>query len=487
MKFNELMMPWVNSSLPELEVLSIEQDSRQVKPGFLFFALPGQETDGRLFIPQAVNNGAKFIVYDPQYGSLENTFPSGVTVLPLPELSKKLAAIALRFYDYPSKKMDITGVTGTNGKTTIAYQLAQAHRFLRNKTAYIGTLGQGEADNLKPLANTTPGALCLQQLLANYSKESIKQVCMEVSSHALCQNRVEGIEFKQAIFTNLSHEHLDYHRTMEAYAQAKAQLFATPSLSWAILNRDDKYFSVMKKAIIAPSCHCISYGTHTTAEIKASDYEVDLTGSRCFITSPWGKSKIEIKALGKFNIYNALAIFSSLLAYGYSLSKVEDVLKKLAPAPGRMEIISQEPYVIVDYAHTPDALQNAILSLKKITKGRIIVVFGCGGNRDKTKRPIMGNIVSKYADIAIITSDNPRTEHPSSIMTEIEAGIERKKIYYKIEDREEAIIKALAIANKTDLILVAGKGHEQYQQIGTTCHPFSDQAIIKALLLKKSF
>ncbi|KTC94969.1 UDP-N-acetylmuramoyl-L-alanyl-D-glutamate--2,6-diaminopimelate ligase [Legionella feeleii] len=480
MKLAELMRPWITENIPDCEILGIHNDSRQIKHGFLFFAYPGASTDGRLYIQQAINAGAKAIVYEPDDWPNNCQLSTQVPCLALPDLAKKLAAIASRFFGEPTKKLAVTGVTGTNGKTTIAYQLAQAHTLLGEKAAYIGTLGQGEVTALDSLANTTPDALCLQYLLYTYQQKAIKQVCMEVSSHALHQKRVEGIDFHQAIFTNLSHDHLDYHETMDAYAAAKALLFAEPTLKWAIINQDDNYQQAMRAAVRKP-CQIISYGIKDEADVRALRWDVSLAGTRLEVTSPWGQHQLVINALGFFNIYNALAVFTSLLAVGYDVEKVIPVMAELQPAPGRMEVVTHEPYAIVDYAHTPDALQNVLATLKKVKKGRIIVVFGCGGDRDKSKRPIMGRIASEYADIAIITSDNPRNEDPWAIIDAIDAGIISKANLYKIADREEAITKALNLAHKDDIILIAGKGHEAYQQIGNVRHAFSDQAVIRRL------
>ncbi|KTD24779.1 UDP-N-acetylmuramyl-tripeptide synthetase MurE [Legionella lansingensis] len=485
MKLTELIKPWIDSAIPDCEILGLENDSRKIKPGFLFFAYPGAQTDGRLFISQAIHAGAQAVLYEPQNWPQDVELPTKLNALPFPDVAQKLADIASRFYGYPTKELMVTGVTGTNGKTTIAYQLAQAHDLLGEKAAYIGTIGQGRVNSLSTLINTTPDALCLQHLFATYRENAIKQVCMEVSSHALSQERVEAIEFQQAIFTNLTHEHLDYHITMEAYAQAKALLFAKPTLKWAIVNQDDNHGQLMRNAVSSPSCQIISYGFKDNADVRVIDWRVAITGSRCEIVSPWGQVQLHFNTLGFFNVYNSLAVFSSLLAHGYPINKVIPVMAKLTAAPGRMEIVSQEPYILVDYAHTPDALENVLATLNKMKEGRILVVFGCGGDRDKKKRPMMGRIASQYADIAIITSDNPRTEAPTVIIDEIAAGIVPDADVYKIVDREKAIEKAIALANKDDIIVVAGKGHEDYQQIGTTRFSFSDQVVIRRLINKQ--
>jgi len=463
----------------DCDIRGLHNDSREIGKDYLFFAYPGAATDGRLYCQQAVDAGANAIIYDPK--DWFATLPDGVPCIAFPDLVQHLAAIANRFYGQPDQAMTVTGVTGTNGKTTIAYQLAQAHELLGHHAAYIGTLGQGEVNSLQILANTTPDALCLQNLLHEYQQKNIKQVCIEVSSHALSQQRVECIAFEQAIFTNLTHDHLDYHQTMDAYAAAKATLFACSTLKYAIVNNDASYADLMISAI-NKSCQLITYGLAENTDVRALSWDVSLNGTVIEVDSPWGKHQITITALGFFNIYNALAVFSSLMVSGYDVERVLEIMPKLKAAPGRMEIVSQNPYAIVDYAHTPDALENVLSTLNKVKKDKIIVVFGCGGDRDKTKRPIMGRIASQYADIAIITSDNPRSEDPEQIISDIEQGIdERNTSICKITDRQQAIAKAMSLANANDIILVAGKGHESYQQIGKIKHEFSDQAEIRKL------
>ena len=482
MKLHELLSPWISTPMPDLDILSLHNDSRQVKPKSLFFAYPGAAADGRLFMQQASLSGASAIVYDPEQLPMLFVQPDDVTCVPLPELSKKLAAIASRFYADPSRDLSVTAVTGTNGKTTIAYQLAQAYGLLGQKAAYIGTLGHGSVDSaLQPLLNTTPDALCLQSALNEYRQKGIRQVCMEVSSHALSQQRVDYIDFSQAIYTNLSHEHLDYHHTMEAYAAVKSLLFAIPSLKCAIINHDDPHAHAMIKRL-QPTCRALTYGLQEGSDVQAVKWKTDLSGSELDVISPWGKHTLRVMLLGKFNIYNSLAVFTSLLASGIDIVSVVDVMSKLRASPGRMEVVSQKPCVIVDYAHTPDALDNVLSTLLQLKQGRLLVVFGCGGDRDKTKRPMMGRIASQYADMVIITSDNPRTEKPAQIVEEIAAGLLPSTKALKIIEREDAIRQALSMAEDHDIVLIAGKGHEDYQQIGKERFVFSDQKVVRELL-----
>ncbi len=481
MKLNELLRPWVTGAIPDCDIEGLQNDSRQVKPGHLFFAYPGAAADGRLFAEQASIAGAVAVVYEPENLPKAGCLPNHIPCVPISGLGEKLSAIASRFYDHPTRALSVTGVTGTNGKTTIAYQLAQAYGLLGQKAAYIGTIGQGDVHALQPLINTTPDALHLQQLLQGYRQNGVRQLCMEVSSHALSQGRVEDIDFTSAIYTNLTLDHLDYHHTMQAYADAKAKLFAMPMLKHAIINNDDSYSQQMIQKLHS-GCRKLTYGLHDGCDVRAVDWQISMLGSQMEIVSPWGAYQVKVNLLGKFNIYNSLAVYASLLAQGMPVADVVDVMAKLKASPGRMEVVAQEPCVIVDYAHTPDALENVLTTLQQLKQGRLGVVFGCGGDRDKTKRPIMGRIASQYADFAIVTSDNPRTEDPVQIIEEVAGGFLPSTQVSKIINREEAIQYALDMANPHDIVLIAGKGHESYQQIGLERFAFSDQDVVRKLL-----
>lgn len=483
MKLTQLLKPWIKEQVIDCEISGIQNDSRCVKAGDLFIAYPGAAADGRTFIDKAIKAGAVAIAYDPL--NWTQSIPTEVPCIAIDHLAQHLADIAQRFYDHPSAHLQITGVTGTNGKTTIAYQLAQAHSLLGQKAAYIGTIGQGEVHSLEALNNTTPDALFLQKLLHQYTQQKIQQVCMEVSSHALSQQRVDAVEFKQAIFTNLTLDHLDYHHTMEDYAAAKAMLFARPELDYALINKDDPYHQLIIAAV-QPSVKLLTYGLYADCDVKAVKWQMDINGTQVDIDSPWGRQQFTINAIGHFNIYNSLAILTSLLASGYPVEQVLPIMAQLKAAPGRMEIVAQSPYVLVDYAHTPDALENALKTLNQLKKGRLWVIFGCGGDRDKSKRPIMGKAASLYADQIVITSDNPRSEVPEAIIDDIAKGVPVATETTQLVNREEAISFALSQAAKDDIILIAGKGHESYQQIGTVKHDFSDQEVVRRLILKRS-
>jgi len=480
-KLSQLLKPWFKPENSDCVIENLQNDSRKVQAGDLFIAYPGAAADGRLYIDKAVAAGAVAIAYEPNSFSTSVVLSSKVPCVPVPDLAEQLGVIAKTFFDSPSADLNLIGVTGTNGKTTIAYQLAQAHQLLGQKSAYIGTIGQGDVNDLQALDNTTPDALCLQRLMNYYRAEGVKQVCMEVSSHALSQHRVDALHFSQAVFTNLTLDHLDYHKSMYEYAAAKALLFARPELEFAIINQDDSYQKTMSE-VLRSKVKKITYGLHADCDVKAVRWHMDINGTEIDIHSPWGQHQLKIKALGKFNLYNCLAIYTSLLASGYEASQVTEIIAQLKSAPGRMEVVAQEPYILVDYAHTPDALENVLLTLNQLKKGRLWVIFGCGGDRDKSKRPVMGKVASLYSDNIVITSDNPRTEDPALIVDEIATGVDSSFAVTKLINREEAIAHAINLAEKEDIILIAGKGHEAYQQIGSVKHSFSDQEIVKKLL-----
>ncbi|MDF1757113.1 MAG: UDP-N-acetylmuramoyl-L-alanyl-D-glutamate--2,6-diaminopimelate ligase [Legionellaceae bacterium] len=486
MNLESLLSSLVDQPILNCEVLGIHNDSRQIKPGFLFVAYPGAISDGRNYIDQAIDLGAVAIVYEPKDFCVSEQSSSKVPHIPIPNLARSMATIAAKFFDYPSKSLSITGITGTNGKTTIAYQLANAHDLMGRSSAYIGTLGQGNIKSLEKLNNTTPDSLCLQSLFANYLDSGVDEVCMEVSSHALQEGRVDEVDFNQAIYTNLSHEHLDYHHTMKAYAEAKSKLFQSPSISVAILNNDCPYVNIMDQAR-HESCKKITYGLEDGCDVRAINCVYSLSGSEFDIKTSFGSQHVKVKNIGAFNIYNSLAVYCSLLAHGYSSKDVGQVLEKLEPSAGRMEIVANNPCVIVDFAHTPDALKNVLLTLSSLksmsdTKRNIWAVFGCGGDRDTAKREVMGRIASEFADVVVLTSDNPRTEDPDKIISEIAKGLLSTTRALKFTDRKEAIEQTVSMADTNDIIVIAGKGHEEYQIVGSKKIKFSDKGLVQELL-----
>lgn len=479
MQLQDLLSPWYKDIPQSIEIDALCADSRAVKPGVLFFAYPGTHFDARNYIPAALAAGASAIIYEPQNFDV----PKDLVDAPcfaIENLVEKLGEIAARFYNYPASKLTVIGVTGTNGKTTIAYQLAQAYALLGRKARYIGTIGEGPWDALATTHNTTPGALELQALLAKYVAEGVTEVCMEVSSHALAQYRTAGVRFAQAIFTNLSLDHLDYHGSMEAYAAAKAKLFASANLGAAIINVDDDASARMHAAVVT-GAKVYQYGRSAHADFHLLDSKLALSHTKLAFTSPEGVIHSDIQSPGGFSVYNALAIAASLCVSGYQAATVAALLPKLKAAPGRMECILQTPLVFMDYAHTPDALENVLQTIKPLAKGRVLTVFGCGGDRDKSKRPLMAAAAARYSDICIVTSDNPRTEVPEKIIEDVLAGLPKTATYEAIVDRRAAMRRALELAKPEDIILLAGKGHETYQIIGEQKFDFDEKQIVREL------
>lgn len=463
--------------LEELKALNIkhlQNDSRQVQLGDAFIAYPGEAADGRDYIQQAVEAGASAIIYEPGKKAIEAPVPLFTEA----HLAQNLGKLAAGFY--PISNLDITGITGTNGKTTIAYLLAQAYELLDRPAAYLGTLGSGRIQALQPALNTTPDALGVQRFLYDCKQKEMRHIAMEVSSHGLSLHRVDEVPFTEAIYSNLSHEHLDFHKTMDAYAQAKAKLFAYPSLQTIIINQDDAYAHVMLDAA-HKQAKLFTYGLGYKADVKAEHVKLHMKGCDFKIQSPWGSFEVSSCLLGRFNVYNLLAVITSLLAKGYTRDEVRAVIPKLQSTPGRMQLAHKAPVVLVDYAHTPDALDNALASLHELKEARLFVVFGCGGDRDTTKRPEMGAVAEQYADKIILTSDNPRTENPTEIIQDIAKGIKQQD-YLMIEDRKSAIQEALKLATPNDLILIAGKGHETYQEVNHVRSPFSDFDVVHTLV-----
>lgn len=479
MQLQQLVSPWYHQAVPAIEINALCADSRAVKAGALFLAYPGTQVDARQYIEQAIAAGASAVLFEPK-GFERPDGDMAVPCLPIENLAERLGEIAARFYDYPAAKLTIIGVTGTNGKTTIAYQLAQAYALLGKRACYIGTIGQGCWDALSYINNTTPGALELQALLADYAAKGMTHVCMEVSSHALSQHRTAGIRFTQAIFSNLSLDHLDYHETMEAYAAAKAKLFAGVDLGVAILNADDAASQQMRQ-VVAPGIPVYEYGRHAKAEFCLTQSKLALSDTKLVFTTPTGQVQSRIQSPGDFNVYNALAIAASLSLSGYKDSVIAELLPRLKAAPGRMECVLRAPLVFMDYAHTPDALENVLQTIKPLAKGRVLTVFGCGGDRDKSKRPLMAAVAARYSDLCIVTSDNPRTEAPEMIIQDILAGLPENALYEAIVDRREAMRRALELAGSQDIILLAGKGHETYQIIGEKKFDFDEKQIISEL------
>lgn len=458
----------------DCEIQGISNDSRKIKEGDCFIAYPGALVDGRDYILQAIKQGAAAVLYDP----CDNyqTFSNGCPCIGVEGLATKTSVIASRYYQNPSEHLFVTGITGTNGKTTVGYMLTQVISKLGHKAAYIGTLGYGMIDNLTPSNNTTPDPILLQQLLADFVKQGVIHLAMEVSSHALVQGRVSGIAFNEAIFTNLSHEHLDYHLTMADYARAKAQLFSWPTLERAIINIDDQWHDLMQSQLTA-ECELISYSMKHTADVMACDVQAAIDGLAFKVVSPWGEIELDTQLVGLFNGYNLLAVFASAMAMQPYMALLVKELNQCQSIPGRMQLLHNKPCVVIDYSHTPDALEKALMSLKSLCQGKLICVFGCGGDRDKEKRSLMGKIADNLADRVFITNDNPRNESPESIVNDILNEVDDDEKFTVILDRAVAISEAISLAKAEDVVIVAGKGHENYQIIQEDRLYFNDSDV----------
>jgi len=457
---------------------SITADSRKVTAGTLFLAYPGAHSDGRHYIAQAIQAGAAAVAWESQGFAWNSAWQ--VANVAVANLKEQVGQIAAEFYHYPSRKLSMIGVTGTNGKTSVSQWIAQALSALQSKTAVIGTIGNGFAGEqgagLAEAANTTPDAILLQAMLADYVQQDAKAVAMEVSSHGLHQGRVNGVEFDVAVLTNLSRDHLDYHETMEDYAAAKQQLFGWPGLSMAILNADDAFGQQVAAAMQAEKRPFLTYGLGK-GDVRADDLQLHQQGLTMRVKTSQGEATVNAPVLGRFNAYNVLAVLAALLALEVSLKDAVAAIGKIKSVQGRMQQFGggELPLVVVDYAHTPDALENVLSTLREQVEGQLICVFGCGGDRDAGKRPLMGAVASRLADTVIVTSDNPRSENPDQIINEVMAGVTAKGVVEP--DRARAIAQAIQMAQKGDVVLIAGKGHENYQEISGVRTPFSDAEV----------
>jgi UDP-N-acetylmuramoyl-L-alanyl-D-glutamate--2,6-diaminopimelate ligase len=469
------------------QILDITADSREVKEGSLFVCLTGVHVDGHSFAKSAAEHGAAAILAEKPVD-----VPEGTTVIYVGDVRKAMEDITPYFFDYPSRKMRMIGVTGTNGKTTSTHIIAHILRNEGYKVGVIGTIHWLIDDEEHPIHNTTPDVITLQKILYTMANAGVKYVSMEVSSHALSLNRVAGCEFDTAVFTNLTEDHLDYHKTMENYAKAKSILFQMVSakthyknLKAAVVNTDDPWSSVMSDAAYnGPTfCPIISYGIEKPADLQAVHIKFTSHSASFDLKFQDNLYPVHTNLAGRFNVYNTLAAMASALAEGVHLDHIIRAISTFRSVPGRFELINEgQPFaVVVDYAHTPDGLENILKTAREITKGRIITVFGCGGDRDRKKRPIMGGIAARYSDIAVVTSDNPRSEDPKFIVSEVVEGVKEEAAshpdfkYEVLVDRREAIQRAIALAEADDIVLIAGKGHETYQILRDKTIHFDDR------------
>jgi UDP-N-acetylmuramoyl-L-alanyl-D-glutamate--2,6-diaminopimelate ligase len=467
-------------------VTGIAYDSRQVRPGMLFVAVPGEHHDGLLFADDAVKRGAQVIV--SQHGGFTGR---DVTHIHVADARRALAEIAVAFYRDPAARLQVVGVTGTNGKTTITFMLKSILAAAGRKPGLLGTVHYEVGARVIPASRTTPEASDIQAFFDQMLQAGCRSAVMEVSSHALAQNRVLGIDFDAAVFTNLTRDHLDYHLTMERYFEAKQALFVSlgqgRKKAAAVINTDDPWGRKLA-ALDAIRADKVTFGCEAGALVRATGIQITDGGSSFTVESPWGRTPVRIHLMGHFNVLNALAAFAAGGALGIEPGVLAAALAAVTAVPGRLEEIptGRDWRVFVDYAHTDDALANALETLRRITVGRLIVVFGCGGNRDQTKRPMMGAVAARLADHAILTSDNPRKENPGTIIEHIRSGFGESTNYEVVEDRAEAIRTALRMARPRDVILVAGKGHESTQEFANTIVPFDDRQVVRNLLQQDS-
>lgn len=476
-----VLLPGVAHEFAEIPVSGIALDSRKVCGGDLFLAVPGDVHDGRQFIEQAAANGASVVLAEPPVAGFVDDVC--VPVVEVPELQQEVGFIASRFYHEPSRDLHLVGVTGTNGKTTTTALIAQLARGVEQMAGVIGTLGASLDGSIVDAKNTTPDPVSLQAQLAQWRDQGVYVVGMEVSSHALVQGRVNGLQFETAVYTNLSQDHLDYHGTMDAYGRAKAQLFAMQGLRHGVVNLDDPFADQILASI--PACvRVITYSTQgcEEADVRFDDAHFHAEGVRARLVTPWGSAYCASPLRGVFNLSNLAAAIASLLLSGVEFDRLLAAVPALTSVAGRMQMIPNEAGIqaVVDYAHTPAALEQALYALRPHVDGRLITVFGCGGDRDRTKRSVMGRLACELSDAVVVTSDNPRSENPLSILLEIETGCTGE--YALVVDRAEAIAGALADAKPGDCVLVAGKGHEDYQIIEGERHFFSDEQQVRQAL-----
>jgi UDP-N-acetylmuramoyl-L-alanyl-D-glutamate--2,6-diaminopimelate ligase len=469
------------------EIRGIAYDSREVQPGFLFAALRGLAHDGLDFIPEAIARGAAAILIDRDAPVAREASAGGVTLIRTGDARRGLAQVSAAFYGHPSRRLRMIGVTGTNGKGATTYLIEAILRRAGRPCGIIGTMGVVMDGEVLGTARTTPEAPDLQRALRAMVDRGRQYAAVEVASHALAMERVTGCRVEVGVFTNLTRDHLDFHKSMEAYRAAKARLFAMVEPSgWAVLNADDESTSVMRAVTRA---RVMTYGLRGPADVRGRDVVLRLRGSEFVADTPAGTVRVTLQLAGGFNVANALAALAVGLTQEVPLATIAEALAAMPGIPGRFEAVDEgQPFaVIVDYAHTPDGLENVLRSAREITPGRLIAVFGCGGDRDRTKRPIMGRIAAEMADHVIVTSDNPRTEDPMAIIKEILPGVEPaarpRRVTVAVEpDRRRAIAAAVAAAQAGDLVLIAGKGHEDYQVIMNVNHPFDDGQVVRQIL-----
>ncbi len=466
------------------EIASVCYDSRLAKPGSLFVALRGEKHDGHRHVAQAVERGAVAVLVE----SAPPDLPASIACVVAGDTRSTLADLAAAFFRQPSLKLKVAGVTGTNGKTTTTFLLKHICERAMLRCGLVGTVRYEIGDESLPSAHTTPEALDLQELLARMRGAGCRAAVMEVSSHAIAQQRVKNIEFDAAVFTNLTQDHLDFHRDLPSYFDAKASLFTdhlfaqTKKRGVAVINADDRYGQELL-ARMPKAATVLTYGVGTRADFRASNLKTDLAGTSYQLDAQDRSFLVRLPLIGKFNVYNSLAALTAASALGVQLRTAVLALATASAVPGRLELVAAKRsyQVYVDYAHTDDALHNVLRTLRDLHPHRLIVVFGCGGNRDKAKRPLMAQAAEQWSDHAIVTSDNPRGEDPAAIIHDIEKGF-HKRNYEVVVDRREAITRAIGLAQSRDIVVITGKGHENYQQFAHEIVPFDDVLVAKAAI-----
>ncbi|MFZ1387590.1 MAG: UDP-N-acetylmuramoyl-L-alanyl-D-glutamate--2,6-diaminopimelate ligase [Thiolinea sp.] len=471
------------NNIPDLSINGLSLDNRQIQAGMAFVALQGTRQHGLSYAAAAVEAGAVVVLYEP-VANLE--LPAlNVPLVAIPNLPEVLGLIAQRFYQVTADDLYVIGVTGTDGKTSTTYFIAEALGYLGEQAAVLGTLGVGKPGSLAKGTHTTPDAIQVQKQFNDLKQQGFKTVAMEVSSHALDQGRVNGVQFDVAVLTNLTRDHLDYHGTVEAYAEAKRKLFHWPALQHAVLNLDDTFGRRLAEELQVGSGQVWGYGVGDAADypahsVIATAAKFDAQGIQASVVTPLGSGELQAPVLGRFNLHNLLAALSALLAKGLPLDTALDALKHVQTVPGRMQRVevagkAEEVLVVVDFAHTPTALQQALRAAKAHTTGRLICVFGCGGDRDAGKRPLMAKIAEQEANQVIVTDDNPRTENPEIIFSHIQAGFAQTELVSFEHDRAAAIRLAIQQAKAGDTVVIAGKGHETVQILADRSIPFDDR------------
>jgi len=487
----------VSEYLPEIEVKGLTLDSRKVEPGYLFVAQEGQFDHGLAYAEAAISRGAVAVLCDAKFDQycqqILSRLMSRAICVPVRDLTTRLGEVAKKFYAFPAEKMFICGITGTDGKTSVSHFVAQVMAMSTKQSnglaAVIGTLGNGPIDRLEEASHTTPDVISLHRMLAEFNQQNITSVAMEVSSHGLDQKRSAGVEFDVAVLTNLSRDHLDYHGDIESYKQAKKELFTESDSKSLVLNVDDEFGKELYTELNG-SKKIWLYGLSKNKAMKsdyyayATDIKNRVNGIKFMLHSSLGAAEVTLKLIGEFNVYNVLACFCVLMQRGINFNHAIKHIQKLHTVPGRMELLvtKNKPSVVIDFAHTPQALTQALQNVRKHTSGKIICVFGCGGDRDTGKRALMAQAAEKLADLVIITNDNPRNESPEKIIDDIKQGINNELQLIVEMDREKAIQHAIEIATENDLILIAGKGHEQYQVLGDMKIAFSDKNVALSIL-----